>query len=123
MKTYMIHAWCLRPFITTIDIEAKSPEDAIAKARLESAKLQDAAEECTGAYPWDEFAVYADDGSEIMHVVDKPTLNPIDANALVQTLDHVRATLKLRHIDEASDDEVDEALAEASIVLAKRHKG
>lgn len=117
MKTYMIHAWCLRPFITSIDIEANSPEEAIAKARLEQAKLLDAAEECNHAYPWDEFAVYADDGSEIMHRVDKPAPNPGQTDELVRTLDYVRATLKLRHIDEASDDEVDEALEIADEII------
>jgi hypothetical protein len=118
MKTYLIHAWCLRPFITTIDIDADTPAEAIAKARLATSELVDAAEECNRAYPWDEFAVYADDGSEILHCVEKPTPNSSQSDELIRTLDYVRATLKLRHIEEASDEEVDEALKIADKIIA-----
>ena len=67
---YLIHAWCLRPFITTIDVEAMTPEQAIALARKEQDKLLEAAEECTRGHPWDEFAVYDESGNELLHHVD-----------------------------------------------------
>ena len=70
-KTYQIHAWCIRPFITCIDIDAETPQAAVAKARRESAKLLDAAEECNHYYPWDEFAVYDESGNELLHVLDQ----------------------------------------------------
>jgi hypothetical protein len=66
-KTYLIHAWCLRPFITCIDVEAETPEQAITKARKEHDKLLDAAEECTLGYPWDEFAAYDESGNEMLY--------------------------------------------------------
>jgi hypothetical protein len=68
--TYMIHAWCMRPFIATIDIEADTPEEAIKKARTERQWLYDTAAECNGRYPWDEFAAHDEDGNELLHVRD-----------------------------------------------------
>jgi hypothetical protein len=70
-NTYLINAWCLRPFITSIDVEAATPRQAIAVARREQDKLLDAAEECTRAYPWDEFAVYDESGNELLHELDE----------------------------------------------------
>ncbi|GIW86358.1 MAG: hypothetical protein KatS3mg108_0682 [Isosphaeraceae bacterium] len=40
------------------------------------------------------------------------------ATELAAVLEHVRATLKLRHLDEASDDEVEEALSMADTAMA-----
>lgn len=70
-KTYLIHAWCLRPFIAYLDpVEADSPEEAIALARRQPKKLIDTAEECNEQYPWDEFAAYDERGNELLHVLD-----------------------------------------------------
>jgi hypothetical protein len=69
-KTYMINAWCIRPFIATIDIKSETPEDAIAIVRRQLGTLLDTAEECNGEYPWDEFAAYDDNGNELLHVFD-----------------------------------------------------
>ena len=90
-KTYLIHAWCVRPFITCIDVEAETPRQAIAIARGQQHKLLDAAEECTHAYPWDEFSVYDESGNELFHDLDdEPRLRsaaPLlrDALALLAT--------------------------------------
>jgi hypothetical protein len=71
MKTYLIHARCLRPFIAYLDpVEADTPEEAIAIARRRPEKLIDTAEECNGQYPWDEFAVNDESGNELLHVLD-----------------------------------------------------
>jgi hypothetical protein len=53
-----------------------------------------------------------------------PLLRP-SAWQLLPALEHVRATLKLRHLGEASDDEVEEALviADAAIAQAKKRCG
>ena len=70
-KSYLIQAWCLRPFIAYLDpVEAATAEEAIAIARRQQAKLLDVAEECKGHYPWDEFAAYDEDGNELLHVLD-----------------------------------------------------
>ncbi len=69
--TYLIHAWCDRPFITCLDqIEAATPEEAIAIARGHPKRLIEAAEECNGQYLWDEFAVYDEEGNELLHILD-----------------------------------------------------
>jgi hypothetical protein len=70
-KTYLVHAWCDRPFITYLDqIEAATPEEAIAIARGHPKRLIEAAEECNGQYLWDEFAVYDEEGNELLHILD-----------------------------------------------------
>ena len=56
-KTYTVHAWCLRPFTTSIDVEADMPQDAIAKARQTPDLLLDAAEECNPVHPYRQRAV------------------------------------------------------------------
>ena len=69
--TYLIHAWCMRPFIAYLDpVEAATPEEAIAIARGHPKRLIDTAEECNGQYPWDEFAAYGENGNELLHVLD-----------------------------------------------------
>lgn len=51
----------------------------------------------------------------VRSVVSRGEATPGDTHA---TLDHVRATLKLRHLGEASDEEVEEALRLADAALA-----
>ena len=84
--TYMIHAWCMRPFIATIDIEADTPDEAIRKARTERQWLFDTADECNGKYPWDEFAAYDDNGNELLHVLDESACLRNAAPALLKAL-------------------------------------
>jgi len=117
--TYMIHAWCMRPFIATIDIEADTPDEAINKARMERQWLFDTAEECNGKYPWDEFAAYDEDGNELLLVCDSGACLRDAAPVLLEMLVYVRSMLKLRHIGEASDEAVNEALAMAAKVIAQ----
>ena len=70
-NTYLIHAWCDRPFITRLfPVEAETPEAAIAVARRQQKQLLDAAEDCNRNYPWDEFAAYDEDGNELLYVLD-----------------------------------------------------
>lgn len=73
-NSYLIHAWCIRRFITYLDpVEADTPEGAIAIARTHQDQLLDAAEECdyhVSAYPWDEFAAYDEHGKELLRVLD-----------------------------------------------------
>jgi len=70
-KTFTVHAWCVRPFITYLDeVEAETPEEAIALARRQPEQLLDAAEECDGRYPWDEFAACGEDGGELLRALD-----------------------------------------------------
>jgi hypothetical protein len=72
-NNYLIHAWCARPFIAYLDeVEADTPEEAIAVARQRHDELIDTAEECNGQYPWDEFAVYDESGNELLHLLDEP---------------------------------------------------
>ncbi len=71
-NTYLIHAWCARPFIACLDpVEAATPEEAIAIARRQPERLLDAVEECNGDYPWDEFAAYDESGQEVPRVLDR----------------------------------------------------
>jgi hypothetical protein len=71
--TYLLHAWCRRPFLAGLDVEADTPEEAIATARKQQDQLLDAAEECNGDYPWDEFAASDASGTELLRVRDDET--------------------------------------------------
>ncbi len=85
-NTYLIHAWCIRPFIAYLDsVQAATPEEAIAIARQQPQMLLDAAEECNGQYPWDEFAAYDQDGNELLHILD-PEAQLRNAAALLPAL-------------------------------------
>ena len=98
-KTYLIHAWCVRPFISYLDpVAAGTPEEAIARPRRQQAQLLDAAEACNGAYPWDEFAAYDESGRELLHVLDDEALRTGGRRTgiLLETLRYVRANLKRR---------------------------
>jgi hypothetical protein len=68
--TYLIHAWCVRPFIAGVEVEANTPQQAIAAARRRQDQLLDTAEECNNTYPWDEFTAYDESGNELLHVRD-----------------------------------------------------
>ena len=92
-NTYLIHAWCARPFISWIEIEARTPEEAVAKAKLQDAELLDAAEECNSGYPWAEFAVYDDNGNQLLHVPDDEALLHETAPAMRDTLRFVAQEL------------------------------
>lgn len=70
-NTFSVYAWCDRPFIAYLDeVEAETPEEAIALARQQPEQLLDVAEECNGQYPWDEFAAFDGDGRELLRVLD-----------------------------------------------------
>ena len=55
MTRYFITAWCDRPFFAQCEVEADTPEDALAQARN---AIHDApAKECDDTNPWDEWRV------------------------------------------------------------------
>jgi hypothetical protein len=64
MPIYTIHAWCVRPFIACIDVEATTPEEAVAKAMNNRDDLLGSAEECNPYYLWDEYAVSDESASK-----------------------------------------------------------
>lgn len=55
MTRYVITAWCDRPFFARCEVEAGTPEEALAQAR--DAIHEAPAAECDDAYPWDEWRV------------------------------------------------------------------
>ena len=96
-NTYLIRAWCVRPFIASIDpVEADTPEEAIAIARKQPAKLLDSAEECNSQYAWDEFAAFDEHGNELLHALDDKARLEDAAPALLDALLAIRAALQ-RH--------------------------
>jgi hypothetical protein len=61
---YHITAWCDRTFTTVFDVEAESPEQALAIARERA--HDEPAEECNDAYPWDTFSVADEHNIELL---------------------------------------------------------
>jgi hypothetical protein len=93
-NTYLVHAWCDRPFIAYLyPVEAASPAEAIAIARRQRKALKDAAEECNGKYPWDEFAAYDESGNELLHVLDKEARLQNAAPVMLEALTYVAQVL------------------------------
>jgi hypothetical protein len=85
-KTYLIHAYGVRPFISWLEIEAGTPEEAVAKARCQDTELLDAAEECNSGYPWSEFTVYDQSGKQLLRVLDAEARPRETAPALLEAL-------------------------------------
>lgn len=85
-NTYLIRAYCIRPFTSWIEIKAGTPEEAVTKAKLQDAELFDAAEDCNGGYPWSEFTVYDKNGKQLLHVLDDDARLREAAPALLKAL-------------------------------------
>lgn len=118
-NTYLIHAWCSRPFITQLDpVETASAAEAIAIARRNPKALEDAAEECNGQYPWDEFAAYDDSGNELLHVLDRDARLRQSAPALLDALACIAWTLADFKPDLLRQLGLDAALEQAEAALA-----
>lgn len=118
-NNYLIHAWCDRPFITQLyPIVADTPAEAIAIARRQRKALEDAAEECNGQYPWDEFAAYDEDGNELLHVLDKDARLHSAAPALLEALTYVAQMLADFKPDYLREIGLDTALEQAEAALA-----
>ena len=118
-NTYMIHAWCIRPFIAYLDpVEADSPEQAIAIARQRPEKLIDAAEECNSQYPWDEFAAYDDTGKELLRLLDTEARLRDAAPAMRDTLLYVAQELAAFKPDYLRQIGLNVALEQVEMALA-----
>jgi hypothetical protein len=55
MTRYFVTAWCDRPFYAQCEVEAETPQEALAKAR--DAIDDEPAEECDEGYYWDRWRV------------------------------------------------------------------
>jgi hypothetical protein len=125
-QCYLIHAWCVRPFISGIEVEAETPKQAIAIARRQQDKLLDAAEECSRAYPWDEFIAYDESGNELLHDPDDafrlrtaaPLLREVLARLLTAAEDLDAAIDGITDQFDAERVELDTACRDARAVLA-----
>jgi len=118
-KSYLIHAWCIRPFIAYLDpVEAGTPEEAIAIARRQPEKLIDNAEECSSKYPWDEFAVFGDDGTQLLRALEPAARLRDSAPAMRDTLLYVAGELGAFKPDYLRQIGLDVALEQIESVLA-----
>ncbi|MGE3818899.1 MAG: hypothetical protein AB7I30_05645 [Isosphaeraceae bacterium] len=102
------------------DIEADSPEQAAQTCRdFPEDEACGAAVDCDG----ETFAALVDtqgdpDYSQTVLIAFGPERARSAVHQLMEALDYVRATLRLRHLDEASDGEVEEALTMAEAALS-----
>jgi hypothetical protein len=84
MTKYSVTAWCDRPFYAQCEVEADSPEEALAKARL---AVQDApAEECDDGYFWDEWRVDTETSEGVLLHLDDPARPRATAPKLLEAL-------------------------------------
>lgn len=92
MTTYHITAWCDRPFYARCEVDAATPEEALAKARE---AIHDApAEECDQGYYWDEWRVDTAETEGVLHHLDESARMRVAApnmlSALKGLLDAIR---------------------------------
>jgi hypothetical protein len=114
--TYHILARCLRPFLAWIDIEAETPEAAIAKVDRQDSGLIASAQD-SESWPWDEFTAYDRDGKELLHALDPDArlreTAPALLEALLAVLPYARAEAEglegYRGEDEVADQQADDA--------------
>jgi hypothetical protein len=114
-NTYMIQAWCVRPFIAYLDpIEAGTPEEAIAIARSQPANLLNTAEDCNDEYLWEEFAVFDEGGNELLRVLDEPALL---RNATPDLFDALKYALEFLTANDDGEEDVTSRIAAAADVI------
>ena len=119
MTQYIVHIY-REMRLTFADIEADTPEAAAALARDKTTDQSDNIEDCNG----DDLSALVDvagdeDYRQSVTVDFEAERIRKAAPKLLAALEYVRATLKLRHLDEATDDEVEEALKIAQTAVAE----
>lgn len=85
-QTYYVTAWCDRPFTAQVEVEAETPQEALALARE---AIHDApAEECDQGYYWDEWRVDTE-GAEgvLLHLEEQARLQAVGPKLLAALLD------------------------------------
>jgi hypothetical protein len=68
MTHYFITAWCERPFYAQCEVEADTPQEAIARAR--ALNPDEPAEECIDDYIWDEWRVDTAETEGVLRQLD-----------------------------------------------------
>jgi hypothetical protein len=126
--TYHILARCLRPFLAWIDIEADTPEDAIAQVDRQDSDLIATAQD-SESWPWDDFTACDRHGKELLHVLDSDArlreAAPALLEALIAVLPYAQAEAEglegFRRDDEVVSQEADrawKAVEQADALLA-----
>jgi len=91
MTRYFVTAWCDRPFYAQCDVDAATPQEALAKVRE---LIHDApAEECDQGYYWDEWRVDTDDADGVLLHLDAPARIRDAAPQMRETLEYVALML------------------------------
>ena len=119
MTRYIVHMF-REMRVTFADIDADTPEAAAAIGLCKTTDEADDIEECNG----EDLSAVVDlagdeDYGQSVTIDFEPERIRKSASALLEALEYVRATLKLRHLDEATDDEVEEALNIGQTAIAQ----
>jgi hypothetical protein len=67
---YLVTAWCDRPFFARCEVDAETPQDALAKARQAINDVP--AKECDKGYYWDEWRADAPETDGVLLQFDEP---------------------------------------------------
>jgi len=70
MTQFSVTAWCECPFYAQCEVEAETPEEALAKAR--ELIPDEPAEPCDHDYCWDEWRVDSPDTEGVLLILDEP---------------------------------------------------
>ncbi|HLN31842.1 MAG TPA: hypothetical protein VK395_29195 [Gemmataceae bacterium] len=119
-QTYQFQARCVRSFTACIEIEADTPDEVLANARLEHSELIATAQD-SESWPWDEFTVCDQSGNTLLHVRDEEARLRDTAPRLLEVLERaVNAQVKhvLRHSDGMVQDLTPEWVQQAQHLIA-----
>jgi hypothetical protein len=111
MTRYFVTAWCDRPFYAQCEVEANSPEEALAKARE---SIHDApAQECDHGYNWDEWRVDTEEAEGVLLRSDETRLLLNAAPKLLAALEEI-VRVYAEYPDETARQIAETALAAAT---------
>jgi hypothetical protein len=118
MTLFSVTAWCEVPFYAICDVEAETPEEALAKAR--ELIPDEPAEACDNDYCWDEWRVDSPDtegdADGLLLILDEPArlrnAAPKLLEALLAASDWIDAQVGVRRTEIQA--QVRQAIAEAT---------
>jgi hypothetical protein len=114
LTRYFVTAWCDRPFFAQCEVEAETPEKALALARE---AIHDApAEECDDNYSWDEWRVDTAEADGLLLELDDSARLKASAPRLLASL--LTCSNLLADYDD-SDGEKGDAYREAVAAIRK----
>jgi hypothetical protein len=118
MTRFSVTAWCERPFYAQLEVEAETPQEALADARELIA--DEPAEVCDHDYSWDEWRVDSPDtegdAEGVLLILDEPARLRTAAPKLLEALLAAAEWIDAQHFVQRTliQETIRQAIAEAT---------